>query len=96
MRRSKAEQVGDIVRLFMRQEGLESPYNEYKLISSWEKVMGQGIARYTGDMFIKNQTLFVKLTSPVVKNELMMARLNIVRKLNEAVGSQVITEIRFI
>lgn len=96
MRRSKAEQVGDIVRLFMRQEGLESPYNEYKLISSWEEVMGQGIARFTGDMFIRNQTLVVKLTSPVIKNELMMSRQQIVRRLNEKVGANVITDIKFV
>ncbi len=95
MRRSKTEQVGDIVRLFMRQEGLETPYNQYRLINSWEEVMGQGIARFTGEMFIKNQTLFVKITSPVVKNDLMMARQSIVKKLNDAVGSQVIAEIRF-
>lgn len=95
MRRSKAEQLGDIVRLFMRQEGLETPYNQYRLIQSWEKVMGEGIARYTGEKFIKNQTLFIKITSPVVRNDLFMARQSIVKKLNDEVGSQVIADIRF-
>lgn len=95
MRRSKAEQVGDIVRQFMRQEGLETPYNQYRLINSWEEVMGEGISRFTGEKFIKNQTLFVKILSPVLKNDLFMARQNIIRKLNDAVGSQVITDIRF-
>lgn len=96
MRRSKAEQVGDIVRLFMRQEGLETPYNQYRLVNSWEEVMGEGIARFTSEKFIKNQTLFVKITSPVVKNDLMMVRSSIVKKLNDAVGCQVISEIRFV
>lgn len=95
MRKCNAEQVGQLVRMFMRQEGLETPYNEYRLINSWEEVMGQGIARFTGEMFIKNQTLFVKLLSPVVKNELMMGRANIVRRLNEKVGSHVIADIKF-
>lgn len=95
MRKCNAEQVGQLVRMFMRQEGLETPYNEYRLINSWEEVMGQGIARFTGEMFIKNQTLFVKLLSPVVKNELMMGRANIVKRLNEKVGSHVIADIKF-
>ena len=95
MRRSKSEQIGDIVRLFMRQEGLETPYNEYRLINSWEEVMGKGIARYTGEKFIKNQVLYIKILSPVIKNELFMSRTNIVRRLNEAIGSQVISDIRF-
>lgn len=84
------------MRMFMRQEGLETPYNEYRLLNSWEEVMGQGIARFTADKYIKNQILFVRLTSPVVKNELMMGRKNIVRRLNEKVGAQVIADIRFI
>lgn len=96
MRRSNAEQVGNIVRLFMRQEGLETPYNEYRLINSWESVMGEGIARFTGEMFIKNQILYVKLLSSVVKNELFMGRANIVKRLNDSVGCQVISDIRFI
>lgn len=95
MRRSKAEQVGDIVRMFMRQEGLETPYNEYRLINAWEEVLGQGIARFTGEKFIKNQTLFVKILSPVIKNELFMGKSNIVKRLNDKVGTQVITDIRF-
>lgn len=95
MRKCNAEQVGQLVRMFMRQEGLETPYNEYRLINSWEEVMGQGIARFTGEMFIKNQTLFIKLLSPVVKNELMMGRANIVKRLNEKVGSHVIADIKF-
>lgn len=96
MRRSKAEQVGDIVRMFMRQEGLETPYNEYRILSSWEEVMGEGIIRYTGEKYIKNQILFVQILSPVLKNDLMMGRANIVRRLNEKVGSHVISDIKFI
>lgn len=95
MRRSKAEQVGNIVRLFMRQEGLEAPYNEYRLMKAWEEVLGEGIACFTGEKFIKNQTLFVKIQSSVVKNELYMGRANIIKRLNDYVGSQVITDIRF-
>lgn len=96
MRRSNAESLGDIVRIFMRQEGLEAPYNEYKLIEAWSEVNGEGISRYTGDLFIKNQTLVVKILSPVVKNELFMRRTNLVKQLNDKVGAQVITDIRFV
>lgn len=96
MRRSNTEQIGDIVHLFMRQEGLETPYNEYRCINSWEEVMGEGIARYTGQKYIRNQILFVQILSPALKNDLMMGRSNIVRRLNEKVGAQVISDIRFI
>ena len=55
MRRQKAEQVGELVRRFLREEGLETPYNEYRLVEAWPEVMGQGIANYTGEVVIRNR-----------------------------------------
>lgn len=67
MKRNNTEQVGDIIRQFLRQEGLESPLNEYRLIESWKDVVGPAIARYTSNLYIKNQTLHVHLTSSVLR-----------------------------
>ena len=96
MKRRKAEQVGDVVNAFLRQEGLEGPLNEFRLIQSWTEVLGKPVERYTRDLYIRGQTLFVSLSSSVLKSELMMQRTLIVQKLNAAVGAQVITEIRFV
>ena len=96
MKRRKAEQVGDVVRVLLRQQGLEAPLNEYRLIQSWTDVMGKTVELYTRDIYIKGQTLWVRLSSSVLKNELMMQRTLLVQRLNAAVGAQVITDIRFI
>ncbi|MEE1232755.1 MAG: DUF721 domain-containing protein [Phocaeicola sp.] len=95
MKRNNTEQVGDIIRQFLRQEGLESPLNEYRLIESWKDVVGPAIARYTSNLYIKNQTLHVHLTSSVLRQELMMGRELLIRNLNKTVGSQVIVDISF-
>ena len=57
MKRNKAEQVGALIRHFLRQEGLESPLNERRLIAAWGEVLGPTIASYTKELFIKNQVL---------------------------------------
>lgn len=95
MRRTKSEHISTVIRQFLREEGLETPLNQHRLIDSWAEVMGQGIMRYTGNIFFKNQTLVVQIKSAVLKQDLMMARTNLVRRLNEHVGAQVITEIQF-
>lgn len=95
MKRQNAQPISNILQRYLREEGLESPLNEYRLIHSWEAVLGQGIARYTGRMFIKNQTLHVHLTSPALRQDLQMARKNLIHRLNEAVGAQVIADIVF-
>ena len=95
MRQQKAENIGLLVRQFLREEGLETPYNEYRLIQSWPEVMGETIARYTRDLQIRNRVLYVRLTSSVVRNELMIGRRSFVQRLNQHVGAQVIENIIF-
>ncbi len=95
MRRNNAEKIGDILQRFLRQESLESPLNEQRLLDAWPKVIGEGMARYTRQIYIKNQILYVQLSSSVLRQELMMGRELLVRKLNEMVGANVIYNIIF-
>lgn len=96
MKRKKAEPVGDVVLSLLRQQGLEAPLNEYRLIQSWTDVMGPAIERYTRNVFIRNQTLFVQLASPVLRQELSMQKRELVQRLNAHVRAQVITDITFL
>lgn len=95
MKKNEAEHIGDMIRKFLRQNGLESPLNEYRLVQAWKDVVGPAISRYTSNLYIKNQTLYVHLTSSVLRQELMMGRELLVRNLNAKVGAQVIVNIVF-
>ena len=50
MRRNDAEQIGEMIRKFFRQSGLESPLNEYRLVQAWREVVGPAISRYTSNL----------------------------------------------
>ena len=95
MKRNNTEQIGDVLRQFLRQQWLETPLNEYRLVDAWKDVVGPVITRYTTKLFIKNQVLYVSLSSSVIRQELMMGRDLLVRNLNRHVGAQVITNIIF-
>lgn len=95
MKRNNTEQIGEVLRQFLRQQGLETPLNEYRLVDAWKDVVGPVIARYTTNLFIKNQVLYVSLSSSVIRQELMMGREMLIRNLNAQVGSQVIVNIVF-
>ncbi|MBQ8501593.1 MAG: DUF721 domain-containing protein [Bacteroides sp.] len=95
MKRNDAQPIGALIHSFLRQESLESPLNERRLINAWPEVLGAHFASYTKGIYIKNQTLFVHLSSSVLRQELMMGRELLVRKLNQHVGAQVITDIVF-
>ena len=87
--------IRDIILKNLREQGLETPLLQKRLIDSWPEVMGQLIANYTDDLCIRNQTLFVKLKNPALRSELSLQRQDIVRRLNSHVGSQVIADVRF-
>ena len=55
MKRNNTELLGDVLRRYLRQEGLETPLNEYRLVDAWKDVVGPTISRYTTNLYIRNQ-----------------------------------------
>lgn len=93
MRRGETKSIAELVRAMCREEGLETPLNEYRLINAWSQVLGPAVSSYTKSLQIHNQVLFVKVTSSVLRQELLMNRKSLVRRLNEHVKALVITDI---
>ena len=95
MFRKKVIPVKELILRNLRAQGLETPLLQKRLIDSWPIVAGEAIARYTTDLNIRNQTLYVRLSVPAHRADLSMRRQEFVKLLNEYVGSQVIADIRF-
>lgn len=95
MKRGETKSIAELVRVTCREEGLETPLNEYRLIQAWPKIFGNGVRAYTKDLFIRNRILYVTVTSSVLRQELLMNRKLLINKLNEYVQAQVITDIVF-
>ena len=94
MFRREVKPLGEILMKLLRDEGLEIPLQQKRLIDAWETVAGPMVARYTTEKFIKNQTLLVKITNPALRHDLTMMRTQLVRRLNEQVGALIITDIK--
>lgn len=87
--------IRDLILRNLRQQGLETPLLQKRLVEAWPSVAGPMIARYTKDAYIRNQTLFVQLSSPALRADLSMRKTYYVNQLNATVGSHVIADIRF-
>ncbi|HEY9551025.1 MAG TPA: DUF721 domain-containing protein [Prevotella sp.] len=95
MFKRKVQPLAEVLQKVLRDGGLETPLNQKRLIDAWDEVMGPTITNYTGEKFIKNQTLFVKITNPALRQDLSMMRSQMVRRLNEAVGNgMVISDVK--
>ncbi|CCZ12493.1 putative uncharacterized protein [Prevotella sp. CAG:1092] len=94
MFRREVKSVADVLQQLLREEGLETPLQQKRLIDSWETVTGRIVARYTTEKFIQNQTLYVKIVNPALRQDLAMMRQQLVKRLNEQVGSFIISDIK--
>jgi predicted nucleic acid-binding Zn ribbon protein len=95
MFRQKVESLRDILLRNLREQGLETPLLQKRLVEAWPQVVGPVIARYTLNTYIYNQTLFVRLSNPALRSDLSMMRTELVKKLNDVAGQQIIVDIRF-
>lgn len=95
MRKSNTQSISDVLKNYTRENKLDRKLNELDLIKSWESIMGKTVARYTGNLYLQNNTLFVETTSPIVRNELLMMKEEIRVRLNEVAGEELVKTIIF-
>ena len=94
MFRRDVKSINDLLNMYLRHEGLETPLLQKRAIDAWDNLMGDMITRYTGEKFIMTQTLYVKIINPALRQDLSMMKTRIVQRINQAVGSQVITDVK--
>jgi len=95
MKRTNTQKLGDVLKEFLQEQRLDTKLYELQLVESWEKVLGATVKKYTTEIYVYNQKLYVKLSSSILKNDLMLSRERLVQALNKQVGVQVISDIIF-
>lgn len=96
MRKRNTESIGEVLKQYFE----ENPFfrrklAESKVISGWGKILGKSVVSYTGNLYLKNNILYVHLTSSVLRAELMSCKERIVSNLNTHAGLPVVKDIVF-
>lgn len=93
MRKSNTQKLGDVIADCLREMRIEQKLKEVHVVSQWESMMGKTVAVRTDRIYIRNRTLYLHVTSSVLKTELLMMRQEIIDKLNENAGEKVVEQI---
>ena len=88
--------ITDAIVDFLRESGLEQPVMEVQMEEVWPQVMGETVAKLTRSVEVKDGMLIVHVNSAALKAQLFENRFELVRKLNEAVGAEVIRDCRIL
>jgi predicted nucleic acid-binding Zn ribbon protein len=83
----------DALKQFLSQSRLKGDVQAMQIEEIWEKLMGKTIAKYTESIKIIHQTLFITTNVAPLKHELLYQKENIVKRVNEALGENVVKEV---
>jgi len=61
----------------------------------WEEIVGEGLARYTKATRIHDHCLFVKVDSPILRNELTFLKPELLEKIKIQIPESTIEDIKF-
>ena len=72
---------------------LNSGLNNIKVQNLWREVMGNNVNSYTNEIVLKKNTLYVNLSSSVLRQELSFGKQKIIDLLNKELGKTIIKHI---
>ena len=88
MRRSNAQQIGEVLRDFFEDNTeVYEKIMEVRIQRAWKKLLGPMAMQYTRNMYVKDRVLYVYMNSAVLRSELMLCKDRLLENLNGEVGS---------
>ena len=93
MFRNRPKDISVLLQQFLRDNCLETPMLQQRLLNVWEEVAGDTVAKYTEEKTIKNQKLIVKISNSALRADLQMKRTALKDALNKRVGAFIISDI---
>ncbi|MGG8495729.1 DUF721 domain-containing protein [Tenacibaculum sp. TC6] len=88
--------IKDLMGAFIQENNLKKGFQKIHIEEAWAKLMGAGVASYTDEVKLQNGTLFVRLRSSVLREELSYGKDKIVRMLNEEMGEDIVNRLMLV
>ncbi|WP_370095561.1 DUF721 domain-containing protein [Winogradskyella sp.] len=92
-RNNDNQPIEDILREFVKTNNLQSGLDKVNVREAWANLMGNGVNNYTTAIELKHETLYVQLSSSVLREEWSYGNEKIVKMLNEAIGKEVVKKL---
>ncbi len=85
--------IQDVLKIFIEGNNLDAGIDNTDVKAAWVRLLGPGIESYTLDVFLKRQTLYVALSSPIVREELSYGKAKIIKMINDDLRKEVIKDL---
>jgi len=87
------QSLSEALKEFISRNNLQGGIDEVNVREAWERVLGNGVNHYTKSVTLRNDVLYVNLSSSVLREELSLGISRIIEMLNEDLGKEVIKKL---
>tara|TARA_R110000796_G_scaffold252631_1_gene389229 strand:- start:116905 stop:117201 length:297 start_codon:yes stop_codon:yes gene_type:complete len=85
--------LSEALQEFISANKLQKGIDKVDTREAWANLMGNGVNNYTTAIELRNDTLFVSLSSSVLREELSLGKSKIITMLNEELGKEVVKKL---
>jgi hypothetical protein len=85
--------IADVLKQFIIQNKLETGIDVVNVREAWQNVMGNGVNTYTTEIQLKGNTLYVALSSAVLREELSYGKDKIITMINEELRKELVKQL---
>lgn len=96
MGRTNDKTLKEAIEQMLNVYKIKRKFDETGIVAHWPQLVGSSVANRTKELFISDKKLFLRIESSVIKNELMMIRNQIIKKINDEAKTVLVEEIVFL
>ncbi|GEP50576.1 hypothetical protein FNO01nite_12480 [Flavobacterium noncentrifugens] len=85
--------IGDVLKQIIQVNKLQPGIDDVSVKDAWKNLMGNGVNTYTRNVILKGSTLYVELTSAVLREELSYGKAKIIKMINEELRREVVKDV---
>ena len=92
-RNYETNSVKEILNSFFNQKQISQGVFNSKIGIAWKKTAGKQFSKYTKDIYLRKNTLYIKVSNPMLKNEISFSKNKIIELINSELKQDIIEKI---
>lgn len=89
-KKSNLIKLGDAISQILKEEHLDVKISRFTVRNSWKEIAGEMIAKNTSEISFRKKTIFITLSSPALKQELLYRKEELMGNINKFCGYKLI------
>ena len=92
-RNYKLKPIKNIIESFVEQDSISDGIFNIKIQKAWENAVEKKILDYTKEIYVKGEVLYIKVSNPILKQEILYSKQKVINLINEELEKDLIKKI---